>query len=242
MASLNQRLIQPEEQEAWDETERSEIISYVAIDVEAQLKYQMEKAGIMEGCCFEVNNFLTPFRWIDSEKQARSVHLAVSAQNVMYMTLMYPKHVLNPCPPCCCFNPGSYREDRMPKTRKFIPLEKITDIEVMEAGANELVMPPCCGCTCPPQCNPVSIELPVSKAFVNTAGSNGSELIIDGIQDANGFRRLVNDLKHRAKASVPGQEVMASSTPGESKEMVSLLREIASSNREIVDLLKLERT
>lgn len=226
------------ENEVWTEEEQSEIISYVAIDYDTLVSYQLQKAEIQEGCCFELVNLCNPWRWEDKEVDARATHLAVSQHNVMYLKEKRSMHVLNPCPPCLCCVPARYRDDYDPKIRKLIPIEKITDIEVHEAGSNELIEP---GCQCPPACNPISIEVPISQAFINTAGSQGSELIIEGIEDANGFRRLVMDLK-RGKgggpSAAPNQLSMDPSTIGNSGEVVSLLQNIANSNREIVNLLK----
>lgn len=78
--------------------------------------------------------------------------------------------------------------------------------------------------------------------MINTAGSGGTELMLEGIHDANGFRRLVMDLKQRgpAASAAPLQQGMsvAPSVLGASSEVVTLLRDIASSNRDIVQLLQ----
>merc|ERR1712107_193194 len=87
----------------------------------------------------------------------------------------------------------------------------------------------------PPVFNPVPLELPFSKAVINTAGSNGAELIIDGIEDANAFRRMVMELKNRSRAqarSAPQQQGMPGmpATPEvlvASSEVVALLQGIA---------------
>lgn len=284
----------------WDAEEESEIVAHIPIDYESCISYEEEKAGIKEGLCFGFNKFLRPFRWEDLETETRASHLAVSQFNVMYLKDKYAKHKLNPCPPCMCFNEASYREDFEPKTKKTIPLEKITDIEVQEAGSNELVPPPGFssfafllvglmllampvgflmatslglevnvaedsalvlfglvyflvqsgpridntggqfGCNFPPKCNPISMELPVSKALVNTAGSSGPELIIDGIEDANGFRRLIMNLKKGGSSFAPRQQAMSMqpATLGANSEVLSLLRDIAKSRREMVELLQ----
>jgi len=226
----------------WDDHERSEIIAYIPIDSDAYFAYLQEKLQILEGCCFALNNFRNPWRWEDQEGQLKSRYLAVSNHNIMYLQTKYPVHKLNPCPPCMCCAKGNYLEDFAPKSRKAIPIEKITDIEVKDAGSNELVKP---GCRCPPACNPISVVVPVSQAFVNTAGSNGPELVIEGIRDASAFRRLVMDIKKgmgpaSGLSSAPGQMGMSNppTSLGSSSEVVSLLRDIAESNRRIEQALQ----
>merc|ERR1711908_78755 len=179
----------------------------------------------------------------DLDNSLQAVHLAVSENNVMYLKEKFSKHVLNPCPPCMCCVEAQWREDFEAKVKKMIPLEKITDIEVHESGANELITP---GCMCPPACNPISIEVPVSKTLINTAGGIGPELIIEGIEDANSFRRFVMDLKKRggggiaAPIAAPMQQGMGMSpaTIGANSEMLSLLQDIRNSNIEIRDILR----
>merc|ERR1712228_246563 len=112
----------------------------------------------------------------------------------MYLKERVSVHALNPCPPCLCCLEGMWRDDFQAKVRKLVPLEKITDCEVQEAGYNELVPP---GCMCPPACNPVSMEVPISMTMVNTAGSQGHELVLRGVQEASEFRRFVMDLKQK---------------------------------------------
>jgi len=223
----------------WDSQDRAEIIQHVMMNYESVVNYATEKAEIEEGCCHSLNNACQPWRWVDMETATQATHLALSADNVMYLKEKHATHVLNPCPPCLCCVSGSYREDFAPKIKKLIPFEKITDIEVHEAGSNELVTP---GCQCPPVFNPISIEVPISKAFINTAGGNGPELIIDGIADANAFRRKVMELKKGGGAAptplAPSQQSMGAATIGASSEMVTLLRDIAGSNRQIVNLLQ----
>jgi len=225
--------------EIWDAQELSEIIEHIPFENEGRISYALEKAEIVEGCCHPVTNFCSPWRWVDFEAEVHSIHLAVSANNVMYLRQKFPKHVLNTCPPCMCCVVGNYRSDYDPKIRKLIPLEKITDIEVHEAGSNELVTP---GCMCPPECNPRSVEVPVSKTMINTAGGLGPELIIEGIEDANGFRRRIMTMKQGGAMPAPKQMGMAMpaspATLGASTEMVNLLRDIASSNKEIVNVLR----
>lgn len=216
----------------WDAQELSEIIQQIPIDYAAQYNFLVEKAELQEGPCFSLNDFCAPFRWIDKETEINSTHVAVSEANVMYLVEKYPKHVYVGCPPCSCCCESSYREDYSPKVRKLIPIEKITDIEVHEAGSNELVVP-CCACT------PVSLEIPISKALVNTAGSHGPEVIIDGVEDASAFRRLVMDLKKGGINRPPAQQGMPSaSSLGATSEMVSLLKDIANTNRQIVQILQ----
>lgn len=213
---------------AWDEQERSEITDYFKIDVESIMDYQMERTEIAEGCCHVLTNACAPFRWDDMETKNNAIHLALSRYNVMYMTEKYAVHQPNPCPPCMCCVPGTWREDFQPKLKKMIPLEKITDVEVQEADSNELVPP---GCHCPPQCNPISITVPVSKTSINTAGSPQAELIINGIYDANEFRRKVMNAK-RGTTSAPLQQGMATngsiapSQIGASANVVGLLQDI----------------
>lgn len=240
----------------WDENDQNEIVEYVAIDSESCLNYYKQRAQESEGFCFDVNNLLQPWRWRDQKAALDARFLAVSNHHVMYAETKYSQHVLNPCPPCCCCLEANYKEDISPKTRKMIPFEKITDVEVEEAGSNELVAPSNCCCYCPPRCNPVAIEIPVSKTMVNTAGTGGVELIIEGIQNATKFRRLVMELKKGSSsqmgdaASAPRQMAMSSAAPGlgGNSEVVALLQEInskmqmlqdiAGSNRQIVDLLQ----
>eukprot|EP00746_Dinoflagellata_sp_MGD_P022625 gnl/MRDRNA2_/MRDRNA2_152927_c0_seq1.p1 gnl/MRDRNA2_/MRDRNA2_152927_c0~~gnl/MRDRNA2_/MRDRNA2_152927_c0_seq1.p1 ORF type:complete len:278 (+),score=52.63 gnl/MRDRNA2_/MRDRNA2_152927_c0_seq1:72-905(+) len=238
--------------EAWDVHERDEIIAYIPLDPDSRMSFHKRSAEIQEGCCFEINNFYAPFRWKDFEAEFNAAHLAVSNSNVMYLLEKHGKHVVNPCPPCMCCFEFNWSEDYGARIRKLIPLEKITDIEVQEAGSNELLTP---GCICfPPnccKCNPESLESLFSKSAINTAGSIGPELIIEGIQDANGFRRLVMDLKKRGggggPSDAPKQQSMSGGPQmiGASEELVSLLKgiyesnlEIARSNREMVSLMQ----
>ena len=140
-----------DQKDAWDEQEQREILAYFQIDVETCMQYQKEKQEIFEGCCFGLNDTCQPWRWTDAASAREAQHLAVSAHNVMFLSTKHSVHTLNPCPPCMCCNRDNYIEDFAPKTRKMIPIEKITDIELLEAGSNELVPP---GCHCPPKCNP----------------------------------------------------------------------------------------
>jgi len=221
------------EESPWDEQELREIIKLIPIDYEAKIEFMKTKAEIAEGPCFALANICNPFRWENQENEINAEHLAVSELNVMYLKEKFPKHVYIGCPPCTCCLESSYREDYDAKVRKLIPIEKITDIEVHEAGSNELVIP-CCACT------PTSVEVPISKALVNTAGSHGPEVVIEGIEDASDFRRLVMDLrKNKGASGAPAQQGMPSaSTVGANSEMVSLLKDIASSNRQIVQLMQ----
>jgi len=236
--------------EAWDEEDRREIVAYIPIGWEACLAYEKEKAQIEDACCCCVLSDLYPFRWLDAENALKANHLALSNEHVMFLTEKHSVHVLNPCPPCCCCSEGSYREDFKPKTRKLIPFEKITDVEVQEAGSNELVTPTCCCCQCPPSCNPVSVDLPVSKTLISTAGSQGPELVLFGVTDANAFRRKILDSKRGGPA--PRQQAMESASLGEVGparaslggvgpalverivELTTLVKDIAESNRELV--------
>lgn len=225
----------------WEAEERSEIIAYIPIDYESTINFRMEKTETQEGCCFAINNACAPFRWDDFEAETRATHVAVSDHNVMYLKERYVKHVVVPCPPCACCFEMAYREDFAPRIRKLIPIEKITDVEVHDSGSNELVVP-CCSC------NPVSIEVPITQSFINTAGGSGVELTIGGIQDAKGFRRLVMDLRKRGAGgggalAAPAQMGMggggtSASQLGASSEMLSVLKDIANSNRELVKLMQ----
>lgn len=225
-----------DETELWDPHERAEILYYIPIDYRSRLDYLKEKAEISEGLCFVCVNCQQPWRWEDKGAEIEAEHIALSATNVMYMRQKFAKHALNPCPPCMCCVEGNYREDFEPKVRKLIPYEKITDVEVHEAGSNELVPP---GCHCPPKCNPESIEVPISITHLNTAGSAGTELVIQGIEDAAGFRRKVLELKRGGAIAPPVQQQMGMPAPAAigaaSPETLAVLREIASSNREIVN-------
>jgi len=275
----------------WDAQEESEIIAHIPIDYESCISYAQEKAGIQEGLCFDFNKTWAPYRWEDLEVGTRAAHLAVSEYNVMYVKEKYANHKLNPCPPCCCCNKAMHKEDFEPKVRKLIPFQKITDIEVHEAGSNELVSPPTVAsvfylvafvavlvllvqwmrgeipeglvsespafllvggflalsffkppfkCNFPPICNPVSMELPISKALISTAGSDGPELVIEGIKDANGFRRMVLDMKKKVSGFAPMQQGMSTEPAalGANSEVLSLLRDIAKSRREIAQKIQ----
>jgi hypothetical protein len=154
----------------WDEYEQNEIIDYIQMEHDAIIDFEKEKLAIQSGCCcYYTINCCSPFFWSDFETKTRAVHLALSNSNIMYLQDKHAVHVQNPCPPCSCCCSCNYREDFKPKIRKLVPYEKITDVEVHESGNNEPIAP-CC-CTCPPGCNPKSVQVPFSQAFVQTAGS-----------------------------------------------------------------------
>lgn len=225
----------------WDEDERADIIAEMQLDTSAIIDFNKKETEIREGLCFGLANACNPWRWTDLEASYGAIHVALSRTHVMYLSEKYPVHALNPCPPCMCCVAANYKEDFAPKTRKTIPFEKITDIEVSEAGANRLIQP---GCMCPPQFNPISLEIPFSSSAVNTAGNHGVELVIQGIKDPKGFRKQVMDMKNKGNgggtgvsalsALAPAQEVMGA--PGNASEMTRLLQDIANSQREANDI------
>merc|ERR1711907_715233 len=231
------------QEQVWDADDREEIISEIDVERSVIVDFNKKRTEIQEGCCFSLTDCCNPWRWTDMENRYNAIHLAVTAHHVLYIEQKHSVHQANPCPPCSCCCAGNYQEDFAPKMRKGIPLEKITDIEIADAGSNELVTPApfCCSCKFTPE----SVEIPFSKASVNTAGGLGVELTIEGIKDPKAFRKLVMDQK-RGVSHVAGDHKVSldSIAPGQmsmaqnSSEVTSLLQDIADSNRQILEVLR----
>merc|ERR1712166_1118563 len=171
----------------WDADDLAEIVSQIELERSLMVDFYKRKADIAEGCKHCCINFFFPWRWIDMQNNYNSIHLAVTAHHLLYIEESWSVHSPLLCPPCCCCCESCHQENFAPKTRKSIPLEKITDVEVQEEGSNVLVRPGCCG----ESCNLVSVQIPFSVSSINTAGLSTVEMVIEGIRDPKAFRKLV---------------------------------------------------
>lgn len=138
-------------------------------------------------------------------------HCAVTADSVMFIK---DRH-LTGCRLACNWE-GRYR--------KTIPLEKITDVEVLEPAGRTM-----CGL----------MEEKLTTINIQTASTSGVELSLDGLVDPQGFRRLVFDMKKGGSAQRAGgasaQEMLH--LGGSSREVVIALREMHGTLKNIEVLL-----